>query len=126
MNIGKKLRDTVKINTLIDEKTKIEGNISGDGNYKIDGKLNGNISVSGDVVVDEKAVITGDITAVNIIAAGTVNGNITADGQLTVKSTAVLNGNGKTCSIVIEDGASVNGNYSIEQNSQEEPSDEEQ
>ena len=82
-----KSSDIIKIDTLIGKRSVINGDVTGKGNYKIDGTVNGDVLIKGDLVTGEKSVITGDIVAKNIIIAGTVTGNVEASGQLTIKHT---------------------------------------
>ena len=71
-----KSSDIIKIDTLIGKRAVISGDVNGKGNYKIDGTVNGEVKVKGDLVTGEKSVITGDIVAKNIIIARTVTGNL--------------------------------------------------
>lgn len=103
----------IKIDTLIGKKAVIDGDISGKGSYKIDGTVDGNINVSGDLVMSNKAVVTGNISAKNIIIAGSVIGDIDAKGQLTIKATGKISGRQKCGSLIIEEGSNVVGNCEI-------------
>ena len=109
---GKKTSDIVKIDTLIGLKAVIDGGITGGGNYKIDGKINGDITVKGDVIIDKKAVVNGNIKCRNLIAGGTVSGNISAE-NITYRATAVINGDCSAGNMVIEEGASISGNCTV-------------
>ncbi len=112
MLFGKKSKDIVKIDTLIGLKAVIEGNIKGAGNYKIDGKINGDVEVSGDLIIDRRSVVNGEIKCSNLICGGTVNGNVTAS-NITYRATAVINGDSIGKNMVIEEGASISGNCSM-------------
>ena len=103
----------IKIDTLIGKRAVIEGNITGKGNYKIDGIITGNVTVKGDIVMGEKASITGNLTAKNIIIAGNVIGDVEASGQLTIKHTGTITGDQKCGSLIVEEGSSVVGKCEI-------------
>lgn len=105
--------DVIKISTLIGKKAVIDGDVSGKGNFKIDGVVDGNISIKGDLVMGENAVITGNITAKNIIIAGKVVGDIEASGQLSIKRTGSISGSQKCGSLIVEEGSSVVGKCEI-------------
>lgn len=109
----------IKIDTLIGKKAVIDGNISGKGSYKIDGTVDGNITVTGDLVMSNKAVVTGNITAKNIIIAGSVIGDIEASGQLTIKATGKISGQQKCGSLIVEEGSNVVGKCEISGNCEE-------
>ena len=108
-----KSSDIIKIDTLIGKRAVISGDVNGKGNYKIDGTVNGEVKVKGDLVTGEKSVITGDIVAKNIIIAGTVTGNVEASGQLTIKHTGMITGNQKCGSLIVEEGSRVTGKCEI-------------
>lgn len=105
--------NVIKINSLIGKKAIIEGNISGKGNYKIDGTINGDISIKGDLVLGEKSSVTGNITATNIIVAGKVSGDIEAKSMLVLKNSSTVTGNQKCAKINIEDGSNIVGSCVI-------------
>ena len=108
-----KSSDIIKIDTLIGKRAVIDGDLNGKGNYKIDGTVNGEVKVKGDLVTGEKSVITGDIVAKNIIIAGTVTGDVEASGQLTIKHTGMITGDQKCGSLIVEEGSKVTGKCEI-------------
>lgn len=112
MLFGKKTKEIVKIDTLIGLKAVIDGNLTGGGNYKIDGKINGDIEISGDLIIDKRSVINGSIKCHNLICGGTVNGNISAV-NITYRATAVVNGDSTSKNLVVEEGAKIIGNCSM-------------
>lgn len=108
-----KQSEIIKIDTLIGKKAIIDGDISGKGNFKIDGAVDGNITVAGDLVLGEKSVVTGNISAKNIIIAGKVSGDIEASAQLTIKSTGTIAGKQQCGSLIVEEGSEVVGSCEI-------------
>ena len=116
-----KSSDIIKIDTLIGKKAVIDGDISGKGNFKIDGTVDGNITIKGDLVMGDRAVVTGNITAKNIIIAGKVAGDIEASGQLTIKRTGTISGDQKCGSLIVEEGSSVVGKCEISGKTEEAP-----
>lgn len=113
MKFPKIKSEIIKIDTLIGKKAVVDGNVSGKGNFKIDGTVDGNIEIKGDLVLGEKSMVTGNIVAKNIIIAGQVSGDIDASGQLTIKATGTVCGQQKCGSLIIEEGSSVVGNCAI-------------
>ena len=116
-----KSSDIIKIDTLIGKRAVINGDVTGKGNYKIDGTVNGDVLIKGDLVTGEKSVITGDIVAKNIIIAGTVTGNVEASGQLTIKHTGTIKGDQKCESLIVEEGSKVTGKCEIAGATKDEP-----
>ncbi len=70
-NIGK---DEV---TIIGAGVVLEGKLSSNGNIRVDGAINGDITANGNVTVGESGEITGEIKAEVISIGGKVTGGIT-------------------------------------------------
>lgn len=70
----------------------LEGRLCFTGSVRIDGRVCGEIISTGLLVVEETAVITGDILVENIILSGTVYGNIQASKQVQLHATAKVFG----------------------------------
>ncbi len=119
-----KSSDIIRIDTLIGKRAVIDGDVSGKGNFKIDGAVDGNITVKGDLITGDKSVVTGNITAKNIIIAGNVIGNVEASGQLTIKHTGKISGDQKCGSLIVEEGSSVVGKCEISGKVEEDEADE--
>lgn len=91
------------IESTIGPNTYIKGDIQGDGGLRVDGVIEGNIELTGNLVVTESAKVRAEIKANNISVAGAIQGNVTATrveimdtgrvwGDLTVKSLLVNEG----------------------------------
>ncbi len=91
------------IESTIGPNTYIKGDIQGDGGLRVDGVIEGNIELTGNLVVTESAKVRAEIKANNISVAGAIQGNITATrveimdtgrvwGDITVKSLLVNEG----------------------------------
>ena len=113
MKFPKFKSDVIKLDTLIGKRAVINGDVTGKGNYKIDGTVTGDVKIKGDLITGEKSVITGDISAKNIIIAGNVTGDVEASGQLTIKHTGIINGDQKCGSLIVEEGSRVTGKCEI-------------
>jgi cytoskeletal protein CcmA (bactofilin family) len=106
-----KLNDYSKtgFDTLIGSNTQITGSISSNGMVRIDGEVNGNINIEGDIFLGESSVINGDVTASNVNIAGKVKGNIFTSGVLRLLPTARLIGDIQVKSFVSEEGSVFEG-----------------
>lgn len=89
--------------------TEITGDIISNGDIRLDGILNGNISAKGKLVIGESGKVTGIITCKNSDIFGIVEGKITVSELLTLKSTAQLTGEIYTSRLAIEPGCSFSG-----------------
>jgi len=93
--------------------TTITGDVVCDGNIRIDGILNGNLSAKGKVVIGPNGVIDGELNCQNADISGTVKAKVTVAELLTLKSTAKLNGDISTNKLSIEPGANFSGACSM-------------
>jgi cytoskeletal protein CcmA (bactofilin family) len=91
------------IESSIGPNTYINGDIQGDGGLRVDGIVEGNIELTGNLVVTESAKIRAQVKAKNISVAGAIQGDITATrveildtgrvwGDLTVKALLINEG----------------------------------
>jgi cytoskeletal protein CcmA (bactofilin family) len=95
--------------TLISEGCKIEGVITGRGNFMINGEVDGECDIEGTVTLAKNGFWRGTIRADSIIVAGTIEGNIEASGGVEVNDTARISGTVSGESIAVAEGAVVEG-----------------
>ena len=99
--------------THIGKGTTVEGNIETAGNIRIDGRVNGFVRSKAKVALGPVSAVEGNITAQNADIEGDVHGKIEITELLTLKSTAVVNGDIATGKLLVEPGATFNGNCSM-------------
>ena len=102
-NIGK---DEV---TIIGAGVVLEGKLSSNGNIRVDGAINGDITANGNVTVGETGEISGEIRAEVISIGGKVIGSINAKEKAVLESKSVLKGDIVTKILVVEAGAIFDG-----------------
>ncbi len=95
--------------TLISEGCKIEGLLSGSGNFMINGEVEGECDVDGSVTLAKGGLWKGAIRANSVIVAGTINGDIVAAGQVEISDTARISGTVTGEAIAVAEGAVVDG-----------------
>ena len=95
--------------SLLSKKVKIEGDIQGDEDLRVEGHFKGTIKVVGDIFVGQSGVVQADIEADNIIVQGQVTGNVLARKQLEIQSSGQLLGDCQAKSIDIREGAIFEG-----------------
>ena len=106
----RRLRDAASgPGTLISEGCKIEGIISGGGNFMINGEVEGECRVDGSVTLARNGFWKGVIRADSVIIAGTVDGDISASGQVEISNTAKITGTVAGEAIAVAEGAVVEG-----------------
>lgn len=100
--------------TLIGQGTVAEGKIECDAGLRIEGEYRGDIDCKGDVIIGECGVARSNIAARDITVAGKVFGDITTTGRLTVTSSGEIHGNVYAKTMIILDGAILNGQCKME------------
>ncbi len=108
---------TVRSTAWLGPSLTVKGQISGNEDLHIEGKVNGPISLGGHrLTVGHSAEVTADVAVGDIIVHGKVNGNIRAIKRLEIKKDGSVTGELTTASIVIEDGAHFSGKIEIHNN----------
>lgn len=98
-----------KVNTLIGKDAFFKGTITAKGFIRIDGEVEGAVSNKGDVIIGESGRLKAELKGRNITIAGYYEGTLEADGRLELKRTATAVGNFKANTLLVEDGAVLNG-----------------
>ena len=98
-----------RVDSIIGSQAEVKGDIKSKDTIRIDGKIEGNISVDGDVVLGRESVINGDIAAKNIIIGGKITGNILAGEKVEVIDGGQVMGNIKSPSVTIAEGGIFEG-----------------
>lgn len=110
--MAKQLENSGVVN-FIGVGTKIDGEISSNGDIRVDGTLNGSISTKGKVVIGTTGIVEGNVDAANADISGELKGAISVTELLALKSTAKLDGDIVANKLAIEPGASFSGSCSM-------------
>ncbi len=94
---------------LLGAGAEFEGKLTFKGTVRIDAKLTGSIVTNDVLVVGEHARIDAEITCGTVVIHGVVNGNIVAKGAVELRRSAKVRGNVQTPSLVVEKGATLQG-----------------
>jgi len=100
---------------IINAGTTITGDLTSEGDMRIDGAVKGYVSSKARLVLGPTSKVDGDIKAVNLELSGEVNGNVVVTELLTIKATAKINGDIKSGKLIIEAGAEFNGTCSMKE-----------
>src|ERR1700685_4303107 len=93
----------------------VKGQISGEEDLQIDGKVEGSISLKGQrLTVGQNGEIVSDVHAREVIVYGKVRGNLHAEDRVEVKKDGSVVGNITGGRVSIEDGAYLKGQIEIE------------
>lgn len=94
---------------LIGNSTVITGDINSAGDFRIDGALTGNITISGRLVIGPNGKVEGNVNCNNAEVSGEIKGKINVTEILNLKTTAKILGDIVTGKIAIESGAVFTG-----------------
>ena len=95
---------------LIGVGTEIKGDVSSNGDIRIDGILQGNLKTKGKVVIGETGSVKGEIKCKNSDVEGSIEGKIHVSELLSLKATSNLNGDIIARKLAIEPGSKFTGN----------------
>jgi cytoskeletal protein CcmA (bactofilin family) len=101
--------------SLIGAGTSLKGDISSNGDIRIDGTLDGNIHCTAKVVIGANGVVTGDVNGQQADIMGKVTGSIKVKDLLQLKGGSVITGNLHAAKLQIEPTANFNGECHMEQ-----------
>ncbi len=106
------LPDSQSVN-IIGVGTLIEGDITTNGDMRIDGTLTGSINVKGKLVIGVSGSVEGEVICQNADISGTIKGKIGVAELLSLKASSKLSGDIITNKISIEPGANFSGTCSM-------------
>lgn len=95
--------------TIIAAGTTLKGDISSNGDIRIDGNLQGNIQCQAKVVIGSNGSVEGDISGQQADIMGKVSGTIKVKELLQLKGGSFVNGNLYAGKLQIEPSANFNG-----------------
>jgi cytoskeletal protein CcmA (bactofilin family) len=95
--------------------TRIRGRIHGDGDLVIEGKVEGNVTLRGDLTIAQGgSVETESVSAHAVLIAGTLEGSVVASGPVRLSPGARVRGNLQGSAVAIDDGARFTGRLDCE------------
>lgn len=101
--------DDISINTMIGGGSTFYGDLRVSGGMMIDGDVDGNIEISGNIIVAERARVRGNITAKSAIISGIVIGDIRAPESIKLMSSSTVIGDVSTRKLHVADKVILHG-----------------
>jgi cytoskeletal protein CcmA (bactofilin family) len=93
--------------------TKINGKLFFDGSTTIEGDVEGEITGQANITIGQQATVKGKITAASILVQGKVMADVQAEKKLDIQPPGSVVGDVTTQSLVIGDGAVLEGHVSM-------------
>lgn len=98
---------------IIGKNTTIIGDISSEGDFRIDGKVEGTIKTIGRVVIGKSGHVSGKIESNIAEIEGSFSGTMEVNNILSLKSSAVISGEVIVNKLSVEPGAEFNATCSM-------------
>jgi cytoskeletal protein CcmA (bactofilin family) len=95
--------------SIIAAGVRIAGDIESQGTLKIDGQIDGSVLNARQVMLGRDGAINGNVSADEVVVGGTIEGSVHARTRLELQSSAAVHGDIETKSIVVLEGAKING-----------------
>ncbi|HSQ42222.1 MAG TPA: polymer-forming cytoskeletal protein [Fibrobacteraceae bacterium] len=100
--------------TTLSSSTTVVGDVNVDNDIRIAGTLRGKLVTTGHLIVEASGLIEGEVKANAATIAGRINGNVETAEKLVLEPKAIVVGDIQTRLLIIEDGASFNGNCAMD------------
>lgn len=100
------------VNAIIGSSIVIKGELLGEEELVIEGRVEGKIHIKNNLIVGQKGSVEADIQAQSVVINGRVHGNIVAD-RVEIVASGSLEGNIKAPKISIADGAHFKGSVDM-------------
>lgn len=89
--------------------TSVKGDILTENDFRLDGKVEGNVTCNGKLVIGPKGRVIGKVIATNAEIMGEIDGSVIINAKLVLKASAVIKGDIQTQTIEVEPNARFNG-----------------
>ncbi len=103
------------LNGFLDAGSSMQGELSFEDTFRVDGKLMGKVTSKGDLVVGERGEVDGDLQVGRVYVSGTLKGTVKASGRIEITAGGRLLGDIQTPTLVIEEGGFYQGRCSMDQ-----------
>ena len=113
--LGKSPIEQLKEQSVIGRSISIKGEISGEEDLIIQGRVEGKIDLKkNNITVDKSGSIKGDIYGQSITLEGEVEGNLFGEKRIVLQPSGVVRGDMRAPAINLEEGAKFKGNIAME------------
>lgn len=108
-----------EINAFLGSGTSYEGKLHFQGAVRIDGSFIGKIDSQGTLIVGQDAKIDGEVSVGSLILSGLLKGRVAAEEKIVLHKTAHFQGSLRSPSLIIEEGAILDGDVVMSEASTE-------
>ena len=98
---------------ILAKHTTFSGDITSDGDFRIDGTLEGTLKTKGRVIVGLEGFVNGTVECENADIEGKISGELKVNTMLTIKASANISGEVIIGKLSVEPGASFNASCTM-------------
>ncbi len=99
--------------TIVGKQTIIRGNLEGDEDLTVRGRVEGNITLTSTLIIEPNGIVKADIDVKNAVVSGIMVGNIIASEYVQINEDGRMAGDISAPRVIIVDGASFRGNVDM-------------
>lgn len=99
--------------TVIGESVRIRGNLNGDEDLHVLGRVEGSVELKRTLIVAESGIVKAEVAVKNAVISGVVVGNVSATESVELTAEGRMVGDIVAPRIIIVDGASFRGNVDM-------------
>jgi cytoskeletal protein CcmA (bactofilin family) len=102
-----------EIVTIVGEQTVIKGNLKGDEDLQVRGRVEGSIQLTKTLLVEKSGIVLANISVQDAVVSGIVVGNIAAANSVQITEEGRMVGDITAPRVIIVDGASFRGHVDM-------------
>jgi cytoskeletal protein CcmA (bactofilin family) len=96
-------------NTIIGETILIRGNLQGDEDLTVRGRVEGTINLKRTLIIEQSGVVKAEVSVSNAVISGVVVGNVTASDSVEITQSGRMVGDIHAPRVIIVEGAKFKG-----------------
>ena len=100
--------------TTIGTGITIRGELFGDEDVKIEGRVEGKVKLAKNLIVGQSGIVEAEVEAENIKIGGTVTGNISAQNKVEIDPSGTMIGDIRAPKVIVAEGAHFKGNVDMD------------
>lgn len=111
-----------ELNGFLDKGSDLKGELRFDAHFRVHGKFSGNVVSEGELVVGEGGELEGDLKIGELLVSGTLRGTVHATRKVQITATGKVYADLDTPSLLMEDGAFLEGRCTMSRDAAREAS----
>jgi cytoskeletal protein CcmA (bactofilin family) len=96
-------------NTVVGETSLVKGNLQGDEDLTVQGRIEGSINLSKTLIIEQSGVVKAEVSVNNAVISGVMVGNLTATDSVEISDTGRMLGDINAPRVIIVEGALFRG-----------------